>query len=71
MRKYDAWILREKNGDWWMGTVSVLKEDTERHLKQIGGKTAKELGLRPVRIRFVEVEDTHREPHTRGDGSIR
>ena len=52
-KKYDGWIAKDKNGDFWYGTFGVEKEDVESHIKEGWSKIHK---FTIVKVKFVEVE---------------
>ena len=53
-KKYDGWIAKDKNGDFWFGTFCRSKSETIAHIGNT--ETAKKYGLKAVKVKLVEVE---------------
>ena len=54
--KYDGWIIREKDGSWWLGTLSPMKTEVKERFGNIAKHIKKHYGLKVVKVRLVEVE---------------
>ena len=55
-KKYDGWIIREKDGSWWLGTLSPVKTEVKERFGNIAKRIKKQLGLKVVKVRLEEVE---------------
>ena len=55
-KNYDGWIAKDQDGEYWLGTLTPTKEETEAHiLKQ--GEWSKKFKFQFVKVKLVEVED--------------
>ncbi len=54
MEKHDGWIVKDKNGDFWYGTLGKFKQDVESQLEDSMGKYEHDLKI--VKVKLVEVK---------------
>ena len=54
MKEYDGWIAKDKNGDYWFGTFTKTKSETQAHIGST--KIAKKYKLKAVKVKLVEVK---------------
>jgi hypothetical protein len=54
MTEHYGWIAKDKNGDFWYGTLGKKKEDVESHFEDSRGKYKHDIKI--VKVKLMEVK---------------
>ena len=55
MAEYYGWIAKDKDGDFWYGTLGKDKKDVESNFKD-SKQRKKTYGIKIVKVKLVEVK---------------
>ena len=55
IHKYDGWVARDKDGDFWGNTFRATKREVESYIEDM--KDDKEFELRAIKVKLVEVNE--------------
>ena len=54
MRKYDAWVAKDKDGEFWLGTLGAEKHNVESNIDNPEWKRMYKFKI--VKVKLVEVK---------------